>query len=62
MSHAVKCYAAMAAHEPLKHHTIIRRATDVNDVCIDIKWSGICHSDIHQARDEWGPGSFPMVS
>jgi uncharacterized zinc-type alcohol dehydrogenase-like protein len=30
-------------------------------VAIDIKYSGICHSDIHQARDEWFPGTYPMV-
>ncbi|MEL0200517.1 MAG: alcohol dehydrogenase catalytic domain-containing protein, partial [Aquiluna sp.] len=30
-------------------------------VAIDIKYSGICHSDIHQARDEWFEGTYPMV-
>ena len=33
----------------------------VEDVKISIKYAGICHSDIHQAREEWGPAIFPMV-
>lgn len=38
-----------------------RRDPGLHDVLIDIKFCGICHSDIHQARDEWGNGKFPMV-
>ncbi|GAC1496584.1 MAG: NAD(P)-dependent alcohol dehydrogenase [Vulcanimicrobiaceae bacterium] len=38
-----------------------RRAARPNDVVIDIKFCGICHSDIHQVRDEWGGATFPMV-
>ncbi|MGG1229565.1 NAD(P)-dependent alcohol dehydrogenase [Bacillus halotolerans] len=41
--------------------TIERRALRPHDVLIDIKFSGICHSDIHSAFDEWGGGIFPMV-
>ncbi|MEC3609316.1 NAD(P)-dependent alcohol dehydrogenase [Bacillus glycinifermentans] len=41
--------------------TIERRDLRPNDVLIDIKFSGICHSDIHSAYDEWGGGIFPMV-
>ena len=37
------------------------RALGPEMVAIDIKYSGICHSDIHQARDEWFPGTYPMV-
>ncbi len=40
---------------------IERRDLGPHDVLIDIKFSGICHSDIHQAREEWGRASFPMV-
>jgi uncharacterized zinc-type alcohol dehydrogenase-like protein len=41
--------------------TIDRRELRGDDVLIDIAFAGICHSDIHQAKDEWGGGSFPMV-
>jgi uncharacterized zinc-type alcohol dehydrogenase-like protein len=56
-----KVYAAPAAKQPLAPSTIERREVGPNDVAIDILFSGICHSDIHQARDEWGVGRFPMV-
>jgi alcohol dehydrogenase (NADP+) len=52
----------MAANEPLVPHVIKRRGVTANDVAISIKFAGICHSDIHQARDEWGVSkNFPMV-
>ena len=38
-----------------------RRDLGAHDVSLDIKYSGICHSDIHQVREEWGPAIFPMV-
>ncbi|MGH3549385.1 MAG: NAD(P)-dependent alcohol dehydrogenase [Pseudonocardiaceae bacterium] len=41
--------------------TIERRDLRSDDVRIDIAYAGICHSDIHQAKDEWGGGIFPMV-
>lgn len=41
--------------------TIPRRALRSDDVLIDIAYVGICHSDIHNARDEWAPGIYPMV-
>ena len=41
--------------------TVERRDLRDDDVRIDIRWAGICHSDIHQARDEWGGGIFPMT-
>ncbi|MFB7506291.1 NAD(P)-dependent alcohol dehydrogenase [Streptomyces broussonetiae] len=57
----VAAYAAPAAKAPLERTTIERRAVGEFDVLIDIKFAGICHSDIHQARDGWRPGTFPMV-
>lgn len=57
----VKAYAAMNAKEPLKPFQIERRDPGPNDVVIDIEYCGICHSDIHQARDEWSHAIFPMV-
>ncbi|NGO79109.1 NAD(P)-dependent alcohol dehydrogenase [Streptomyces sp. YC504] len=61
MSTTVAAYAAPAANAPLERTTIERRALGAHDVLIDIKYAGICHSDIHQARDGWGEGIFPMV-
>jgi alcohol dehydrogenase (NADP+) len=57
----VSAYAAPAPDAPLERTTVPRRAVGESDVLIDIKYSGICHSDIHQARDGWGEGIFPMV-
>ncbi|PIP81652.1 MAG: hydroxyacid dehydrogenase [Elusimicrobia bacterium CG_4_9_14_3_um_filter_62_55] len=56
-----KGYAALAAKKPLEPFTFSRREPGDEDVLIDIRYCGICHSDIHQARDEWGGSAFPMV-
>ncbi|MEU1629006.1 NAD(P)-dependent alcohol dehydrogenase [Streptomyces sp. NPDC020096] len=61
MTTTVTAYAAPAAKAPLERTTIPRRPVGEHDVLIEIKFAGICHSDIHQARDEWGGASFPMV-
>lgn len=57
----VNAYAAATAKDPLKPMQIQRREPGPNDVLIDIHYCGVCHSDIHQARDEWGGSIFPMV-
>ncbi|MET8768177.1 NAD(P)-dependent alcohol dehydrogenase [Streptomyces sp. NPDC004658] len=57
----VAAYAAPAAKAPLERTTIERRAVGESDVLIDIKFAGICHSDIHQVREGWGEAIFPMV-
>ncbi|MGW9527938.1 NAD(P)-dependent alcohol dehydrogenase [Paenibacillus terrae] len=49
------------AKAPFERTTIQRRELRPHDILIDIKFSGICHSDIHSAHDEWGGGIFPMV-
>ncbi|AQX80466.1 NAD(P)-dependent alcohol dehydrogenase [Plantibacter sp. VKM Ac-2885] len=49
------------ADAPFEVGTIERRAPRANDVVIDVHYAGICHSDIHQAREEWGKAIFPMV-
>ncbi|MDW9593635.1 alcohol dehydrogenase catalytic domain-containing protein [Sinorhizobium meliloti] len=54
-------YAATDASKPLAPFTFERREPRDDDVVIDIKYCGVCHSDIHQARDEWGNSTFPMV-
>jgi len=56
-----KGYAANTAKAPLAPYSFDRREPREHDVAIDIKFCGICHSDIHQARDEWGGSIFPMV-
>ena len=58
---ATKAFAAATAKAPLAPFSFDRRAPDDFDVSIDIKFCGICHTDIHQTRDEWGGGLFPMV-
>ena len=54
-------YAAVTAKSSLAPYAIERREPGPHDVLIDILYCGICHSDIHQARDEWGGSIFPMV-
>jgi alcohol dehydrogenase (NADP+) len=54
-------YAARAARAALTPFTIDRRAPGPHDVLIDIRYCGVCHSDIHQVRDEWGGAVYPLV-
>ena len=56
-----KAYAAPAASVPLAPFNFERRDVGAHDVLIDIQFCGVCHSDLHQVRDEWGAGVFPMV-
>src|SRR4051812_10109790 len=56
-----KAYAAKEANAKLEPYTIERREPGAHDVLIEILYSGICHSDIHQVRNEWGSGLYPMV-
>jgi uncharacterized zinc-type alcohol dehydrogenase-like protein len=57
----IHAWAAPAAGKPLAPMTIERREPGPHDVVIEILYCGVCHSDIHQVRDEWGGGIFPMV-
>jgi uncharacterized zinc-type alcohol dehydrogenase-like protein len=57
----VKAYAAIDPKSPLKFYPIERRSPRSDDVLIDIRYCGVCHSDLHQVRDEWGGSTFPMV-
>lgn len=54
-------YAVLEANAPLQPFTFQRRSLRDGDIAFDIKYAGICHSDIHQAREEWGGAIFPMV-
>ncbi len=56
-----KAYAAPAANIPLEPFSLERRAPGAHDVQIEILFCGVCHSDLHQIRDEWGGSIFPMV-
>ena len=47
-------YAAQSATTPLAPMSFERRSPRVDDVAIEILYCGVCHSDIHQARNEWG--------
>ncbi|MFJ7621936.1 NAD(P)-dependent alcohol dehydrogenase [Rhodococcus erythropolis] len=54
-------YAATSADGPLEKTTVERRELGPLDILIDIKFAGICHSDIHTARNEWGGAKYPIV-
>ena len=54
-------YAAQSATTPLAPMTFQRRSPRPDDVAIDILYCGVCHSDIHQARNEWGIAVYPLM-
>ncbi|CAN2200581.1 AdhP Zn-dependent alcohol dehydrogenases [Candidatus Nanopelagicaceae bacterium] len=56
-----RAYAAMSAKTDLVPYQFNRREVGPNDVALEIAYAGICHSDIHQVHEEWGPALFPMV-
>ncbi len=57
----VPAWGAVAAGKPLEPLTIERREPGLNDIELEVLYCGVCHSDIHQARDEWSGATFPMV-
>ncbi|OLP03835.1 alcohol dehydrogenase [Mycolicibacterium porcinum] len=58
----VYAYAANSATEPLTKTTITRREVGPHDVAFDIHFAGICHSDIHTVKGEWGTPNYPVVA
>jgi uncharacterized zinc-type alcohol dehydrogenase-like protein len=58
---SVTAYATTAAKAPFEKTTIQRRDLGPNDVLIKVAFAGICHSDIHTGREEWGDALFPLV-
>ena len=60
-AYSVKAYSTAAAKAPLAATTISRREPTDSDVKIDILYCGVCHSDLHFARNEWGFTSYPAV-
>ena len=61
MAKQVATYAATVAKAKLAPFTVELRAVGAHDVAIDVLFCGVCHSDVHQARGEWGDEIFPMV-
>ncbi|ANY06966.1 NAD(P)-dependent alcohol dehydrogenase [Pseudonocardia sp. HH130630-07] len=61
MTTTVPALTTAGPNQPFRRGTVERRDPRPHDVVVDIAYSGICHSDIHQARDEWGEGIYPMV-
>ncbi|MBI3548426.1 MAG: NAD(P)-dependent alcohol dehydrogenase [Elusimicrobia bacterium] len=56
-----KGYAVRSPNSPLEPFRFTRRDVGERDIRVEIAFCGICHSDIHQARDEWGGSAYPMV-
>ncbi len=56
-----RSYAGFSADSPLKFYEFNRRELGEHDVHIKIKYCGICHSDIHTVRNEWGGAVYPLV-
>jgi len=54
-------FAALTPSAKFQSFQFQRRSIGAHDILIDIDYAGICHSDIHQVRQEWGPARFPMV-
>ena len=59
--YSTKAYAAQSAKSPLAPFSFERRDPNPTDVQIDIQYCGVCHSDIHTVRSEWGPAKYPCV-
>lgn len=61
MPQATRGYAATSASSPLGLFHFVRRDPRENDVVIDVLYSGVCHSDLHTARNDWGSTVYPTV-
>ena len=58
---ATKGFAVHGPEAKFEPFNFARRKVGPNDILIDIEYCGVCHSDIHQARGEWGNSTYPMV-
>jgi uncharacterized zinc-type alcohol dehydrogenase-like protein len=54
-------YAAKTVNTPLVPHEFEQRELRANDVAMEVLYCGVCHSDLHMARDDWGWSSFPLI-
>src|SRR5512132_948668 len=61
MSMTVRGYAAQSAISPIAPFRFERREPRADDVVIEILYCGVCHSDIHNVRNDWGNATYPMV-
>lgn len=61
MPHTTNVLQVTSAGAPFIATTIERRDLRDDDILIDVAYAGICHSDIHTARDEWGAAHYPIV-
>ena len=61
MAASIKAYGVIKEKEPVKPLNIQRREVGADDVKVDITYCGVCHSDIHTARNEWGGSKYPVV-
>ncbi|AOZ50631.1 NAD(P)-dependent alcohol dehydrogenase [Chromobacterium vaccinii] len=61
MSYRVKSYAAQSSSSPLAPFQFERRIPRADDVVIEILYCGVCHSDVHNVRNDWGNANYPMV-
>lgn len=61
MTHNVLAYAALDSKSPLVPYTFQQRQARPDDVIIDIEYCGVCHSDLHQARNDWSFSRYPIV-
>ena len=57
----INALVAQHADQPIKAGTVSQRELQAADVSIDILYCGVCHSDLHMARNEWGVSQYPMV-
>ena len=58
---ASKGYAALSPTMPLAPHDFERRNPGPTEIAIEILYCGVCHSDLHMARNEWGQSTYPLV-
>jgi alcohol dehydrogenase (NADP+) len=61
MSHVTRSYAAFDPDSPLAPMALTRRGLNPDDVLIDIRFCGVCHSDLHTAKNHWGRTQYPLV-
>lgn len=61
MTTEVLGYAALSSETPLVPFKFERRTPREDDVVIQIEYCGVCHSDLHQAKNDWGFSAYPLV-